>query len=166
MEWETVIGLEIHVQLATQSKLFSGAATQFGAEPNTQACTIDLGLPGVLPVLNQEAVRLAVKFGLSIDAEITHVNYIPGTFSVKFSTDTEKNLMNRRLFPGMKAKVKITAIELDNVITVPNSLINGNSVWIMTGKGKQKKTVKKGPTNGKVTVILKGLQEGDKVTSK
>jgi len=103
---------------------------------------------------------------LEIDAEITHVNYIPGTFSVNLSTDTEKNLMNRRLFPGMKAKVKITAIDLDNVITVPNSLINGNSVWIMTGKGKQKKTVKKGPTNGKVTVILKGLQEGDKVTSK
>lgn len=70
MEWETVIGLEVHVQLLTQSKLFSGAATTFGAEPNTQACAVDLGLPGVLPVLNEEAVRLAVKLGLSIHAEI------------------------------------------------------------------------------------------------
>jgi len=70
MQWETVIGLEIHTQLATQSKIFSGAPTRFGAEPNTQACAIDLGLPGVLPVLNAEAVRLAVRFGKAIDAEV------------------------------------------------------------------------------------------------
>lgn len=70
MEWETVIGLEIHTQLATQSKIFSGAATAYGAEPNTQACAVDLGLPGVLPVLNQEAVNMAVKLGLAIEAEI------------------------------------------------------------------------------------------------
>ena len=70
MQWETVIGLEIHTQLATQSKIFSGAPTRFGAEPNTQACAIDLGLPGVLPVLNAEAVRLAVRFGKAIAAEV------------------------------------------------------------------------------------------------
>jgi aspartyl-tRNA(Asn)/glutamyl-tRNA(Gln) amidotransferase subunit B len=70
MQWETVIGLEIHTQLATKSKIFSGAPTAFGASPNTQACAIDLGLPGVLPVLNREAVRLAVRFGRAIDAEI------------------------------------------------------------------------------------------------
>jgi aspartyl-tRNA(Asn)/glutamyl-tRNA(Gln) amidotransferase subunit B len=70
MQWETVIGLEIHAQLATQSKIFSGAPTTYGAEPNTQACAIDLGLPGVLPVLNQEAVRMAVKLGLAIGAEV------------------------------------------------------------------------------------------------
>ena len=70
MAWETVIGLEIHTQLATQSKIFSGAPTAFGAAPNTQACAIDLGLPGVLPVLNAEAVRLAVRFGTAINAEI------------------------------------------------------------------------------------------------
>ncbi|MDG4551899.1 MAG: Asp-tRNA(Asn)/Glu-tRNA(Gln) amidotransferase subunit GatB [Candidatus Contendobacter sp.] len=70
MEWETVIGLEIHAQLATKSKIFSGAATAYGAEPNTQACAIDLGLPGVLPVLNREAVRMAVTFGLAIGAEV------------------------------------------------------------------------------------------------
>ena len=69
-QWEVVIGLEIHSQLSTQSKIFSGAATAYGAEPNTQACAVDLGLPGVLPVLNQDAVRKAVTFGLAIDAEI------------------------------------------------------------------------------------------------
>ncbi len=71
MQWEAVIGLEIHAQLATKSKIFSGASTAYGAEPNTQACEVDLGLPGVLPVLNEEAVRMAAKFGLAIDAEIT-----------------------------------------------------------------------------------------------
>ncbi|GAB6046202.1 Asp-tRNA(Asn)/Glu-tRNA(Gln) amidotransferase subunit GatB [Methyloparacoccus murrellii] len=70
MQWETVIGLEIHAQLATKSKIFSGAATAYGAEPNTQACAIDLGLPGVLPVLNEDAVRMAVKFGLAIGATV------------------------------------------------------------------------------------------------
>ena len=68
--WEAVIGLEIHAQLATRSKIFSGASTAFGAEPNAQACIIDLGYPGVLPVLNQEAVNMAIKFGLAIDARI------------------------------------------------------------------------------------------------
>ena len=70
MSWEAVIGLEIHVRLATQSKIFSGAATAYGAEPNAQACAVDLGLPGVLPVLNEAAVEMAVKFGLAIGAEI------------------------------------------------------------------------------------------------
>jgi aspartyl-tRNA(Asn)/glutamyl-tRNA(Gln) amidotransferase subunit B len=70
MQWETVIGLEIHTQLATQSKIFSGAPTAFGAEPNTQACAIDLGLPGVLPVLNRQAVVFAVRFGRAISAHI------------------------------------------------------------------------------------------------
>ena len=70
MQWEVVIGLEIHAQLATKSKIFSGASTAYGAEPNTQACAVDLGLPGVLPVLNKEAVRMAVKFGLANECEI------------------------------------------------------------------------------------------------
>ncbi len=68
--WEAVIGLEIHCQLLTQSKIFSGAATAYGAEPNTQADAVTLGLPGVLPVLNQDAVKMAVKFGLAIGAHI------------------------------------------------------------------------------------------------
>jgi aspartyl-tRNA(Asn)/glutamyl-tRNA(Gln) amidotransferase subunit B len=70
MEWEVVIGLEIHAQLATKSKIFSGSSTAYGAEANTQANAVDLGLPGVLPVFNEEALRMAVKFGLAIDAEI------------------------------------------------------------------------------------------------
>lgn len=70
MEWEAVIGLEVHVQLSTCSKLFSGTSTAFGAEPNTQANVYDLAMPGTLPVLNSEALRMAVRFGLAIDAEI------------------------------------------------------------------------------------------------
>jgi aspartyl-tRNA(Asn)/glutamyl-tRNA(Gln) amidotransferase subunit B len=69
-QWETVIGLEIHAQLATRSKIFSGSPTAYGAPPNTQANLVDLGYPGVLPVLNGAAVRMAVKFGLAIGAEI------------------------------------------------------------------------------------------------
>ena len=68
--WEVVIGLEIHTQLATNSKIFSGASTAYGAEPNTQACLIDLGYPGVLPVLNEEVVRMACKFGLAVNATV------------------------------------------------------------------------------------------------
>ena len=74
MEWETVIGLEIHAQLSTKSKIFSAASTQFGAEPNSQACAVDLGLPGVLPVLNKEAVNKAIKFGLAVNAHINQRN--------------------------------------------------------------------------------------------
>ncbi|AYF34725.1 Asp-tRNA(Asn)/Glu-tRNA(Gln) amidotransferase subunit GatB [Halomonas sp. XH26] len=74
MQWETVIGLEVHVQLATRSKIFSGASTAFGAEPNTQACAVDLGLPGVLPVLNEQAVAMAVQFGLAVHADIPEVS--------------------------------------------------------------------------------------------
>jgi aspartyl-tRNA(Asn)/glutamyl-tRNA(Gln) amidotransferase subunit B len=70
MEWEVVIGLETHTQLQTKSKIFSGASTAFGAEPNTQACIVSLAMPGVLPVLNKEAVKCAIKFGLAINAHI------------------------------------------------------------------------------------------------
>ncbi|MDC0222496.1 Asp-tRNA(Asn)/Glu-tRNA(Gln) amidotransferase subunit GatB [Gammaproteobacteria bacterium] len=71
MSWETVIGLEIHVQLNTNSKIFSGASTSYGSEQNTNTSLIDLGYPGVLPVLNKDAVMMAIKFGLAIDAEIS-----------------------------------------------------------------------------------------------
>ena len=70
MEWETVIGLEVHVSLSTKSKLFSGSSTRFGAQPNTQASIFDCALPGTLPVLNEEALRMAVRFGVAIGAEI------------------------------------------------------------------------------------------------
>jgi aspartyl-tRNA(Asn)/glutamyl-tRNA(Gln) amidotransferase subunit B len=74
MNWEVVIGLEIHAQLKTKSKIFSGASTAFGAEPNTQACALDLGLPGVLPVLNKEAVNMAIKFGIATHCDIAPKN--------------------------------------------------------------------------------------------
>ena len=74
MSWETVIGLEVHVQLSTKTKLFSGASTGFGAEPNTQVDLIDLGLPGVLPVVNKEAFYKAIRFGLATKAEINQVS--------------------------------------------------------------------------------------------
>ena len=70
MSWEVVIGLEIHTQLATRSKIFSSASTAYGAEPNTQACLVDLGYPGVLPVLNQEVVHMAAMFGLAVNATV------------------------------------------------------------------------------------------------
>ncbi len=71
MQWEVVIGLEVHAQLNTKSKIFSGASTAYGAAPNTQACEVDLGLPGVLPVLNEEVVRMAALFALAIDANVS-----------------------------------------------------------------------------------------------
>jgi aspartyl-tRNA(Asn)/glutamyl-tRNA(Gln) amidotransferase subunit B len=71
MQWEIVIGLEVHTQLSTSSKIFSGASTAFGAEPNTQACAVDLALPGVLPVLNRGAVERAIRFGLAVGAHIS-----------------------------------------------------------------------------------------------
>ncbi len=70
--WETIIGLEVHTQLKTKSKIFSSASTDFGAEQNTQACAIDLGLPGVLPVLNEDVVLMAIKFGLAINGKIAN----------------------------------------------------------------------------------------------
>ncbi len=70
MKWEAVIGLEVHVQLLTRSKIFSAASTAYGAAPNTQACAVDIALPGVLPVMNEEAARMAVKLGLAVNAEI------------------------------------------------------------------------------------------------
>ena len=70
MQWETVIGLEVHLQLATESKIFSGSPTTFGAQPNTQASAVDLAMPGMLPVLNEKAVRYAVMFGLGIGAQV------------------------------------------------------------------------------------------------
>ncbi len=74
MEWETVIGIEVHVRLKTQSKIFSGAATAYGAKANTQACSVDLAFPGVLPVLNKDTVALAVRFGAAIDANIAQLS--------------------------------------------------------------------------------------------
>ena len=69
-QWESVIGLEIHIQLATKSKIFCGSATAYGAAPNTQANALDLGMPGTLPVFNREALHMAIRFGLAVGAKI------------------------------------------------------------------------------------------------
>jgi aspartyl-tRNA(Asn)/glutamyl-tRNA(Gln) amidotransferase subunit B len=111
MEWEVVIGLEVHAQLATKTKIFSGAPTAYGAEPNTQACAVDLGLPGVLPVLNLEAVKMAVKFGLAIDAELTN----PSIFARKnyFYPDLPKGYQISQMDLPIVGKGQL-AIELED----------------------------------------------------
>jgi len=111
MEWETVIGLEIHTQLATRSKIFSGASTAYGAEPNTQACAVDLGLPGVLPVVNKEVINMAINFGVAIDAEIAPVT----VFARKnyFYPDLPKGYQISQLDLPIVGKGEIT-IDLDD----------------------------------------------------
>ena len=74
MKWEVVIGLEVHTQLSTCSKIFSGSSTAFGAAPNTQASAVDIALPGVLPVMNRAAVEKAICFGLAVDAHINRTS--------------------------------------------------------------------------------------------
>ena len=116
MVWETVIGLEIHSQLKTKSKIFSGASTAFGATPNSQACAVDLGLPGVLPVLNKEVVKMAVTFGLAIDAKIN-----------KRSIFARKNYF----YPDLPKGYQISQFELP--------IVGEGEIEISTGDGKVKK---------------------------
>jgi aspartyl-tRNA(Asn)/glutamyl-tRNA(Gln) amidotransferase subunit B len=119
--WEAVIGLEIHAQLATRSKIFSGAATTFGAEPNAQACAVDLGLPGVLPVLNAEAVHMAALFGLAIDAEVA----LESTFDRK-----------NYFYPDLPKGYQISQLA--------QPIVNGGQVVITLGEGEtaEQKTVR------------------------
>ncbi len=115
MEWETVIGLEIHAQLATRSKIFSGAPTAYGAEPNTQACLIDLGYPGVLPVLNAEAVRMAARFGLAVGATVA-----------RRSVFARKNYF----YPDLPKGYQISQYELP--------IVSGGSLTIVLDDGSEK----------------------------
>ncbi len=114
--WEVVIGLEIHTQLATQSKIFSGASTAYGAEPNTQACLVDLGYPGVLPVLNEEAVRMAAKFGLAVNATVS-----------PRSVFARKNYF----YPDLPKGYQISQFELPIVV--------GGELFIKDADGKDKR---------------------------
>ncbi|MBL8496267.1 Asp-tRNA(Asn)/Glu-tRNA(Gln) amidotransferase subunit GatB [Nitrosomonas sp. JL21] len=113
MQWEIVIGLEVHTQLSTQSKIFSGASTAYGAAPNTQACVIDLALPGVLPVLNKGAVERAIKFGLSVGAKINS----PSIFARKnyFYPDLPKGYQISQyelpVVQGGSIKIEVDGIE-------------------------------------------------------
>ena len=124
-EWETVIGLEVHVQLATKSKIFSGASTLFGSSPNTQACNIDLGMPGVLPVLNEKVLKMAIKFGLSIKANINsptqfaRKNYfypdLPKGYQISQLDNpiVEGGGLEITLKDGSKKKIRITRAHLE-----------------------------------------------------
>jgi aspartyl-tRNA(Asn)/glutamyl-tRNA(Gln) amidotransferase subunit B len=113
--WEAVIGLEIHTQLATASKIFSGAPTAYGAAPNTQASLIDLGYPGVLPVLNEEAVRMAVKFGLAIGATVARRSIL-----------ARKNYF----YPDLPKGYQISQYELP--------IVAGGSLTIEDAEGREK----------------------------
>ena len=117
MQWETVIGLEVHVQLSTRSKIFSGASTAFGAEPNTQACDVDVALPGVLPVLNAAAVDKAVLFGLAVGADVN-----------RRSVFARKNYF----YPDLPKGYQISQYELP--------IVQGGHVEIMSGD--QVKTIR------------------------
>lgn len=125
MQWETVIGLEVHLQLATQSKIFSGSDTTFGAPPNTQANAVDLAMPGMLPVLNEQAVRFAVLFGLGIGAEIAmrsvfdRKNYFypdsPKGYQISQFADpiVGKGIFEIQLEDGSTKKIGITRAHLE-----------------------------------------------------
>ena len=114
MQWEVVIGLEIHVQLSTKSKIFSGSSTAYGAEPNTQMSTVDMGLPGVLPVFNGEALRKSVMFGLAVGAKINNRS----VFDRKnyFYPDSPKAYQISQLYYPIVGEGYID-IELDNGVT-------------------------------------------------
>ena len=110
-EWESVIGLEVHVQLSTESKIFSNAPTKFGQEQNSQASLVDLGLPGVLPVLNEKTIEMAIKFGCAVDAEISS----KAIFARKnyFYPDLPKGYQISQLDDPIVGKGKIN-VEVDN----------------------------------------------------
>ena len=114
--WEVVIGLEVHAQLATDSKIFSGASTAYGAEPNTQACLVDLGYPGVLPVLNKEVVLMACKFGLAVSATVA-----------KRSVFARKNYF----YPDLPKGYQISQFELP--------IVEHGELFIPDGDGKTKR---------------------------
>ncbi|CAM3758430.1 Asp-tRNA(Asn)/Glu-tRNA(Gln) amidotransferase subunit GatB [Polynucleobacter antarcticus] len=113
MQWEIVIGLETHTQLQTQSKIFSGASTRFGAAPNTQACAVDLALPGVLPVLNREAVEHAIRFGLAVNAKIASASIF-----------ARKNYF----YPDLPKGYQISQMELPVVIGGQVEILMGDEV--------------------------------------
>ncbi|MDA7855914.1 Asp-tRNA(Asn)/Glu-tRNA(Gln) amidotransferase GatCAB subunit B, partial [Pseudomonadales bacterium] len=114
MQWETVIGLEVHVQLATQSKIFSGSSTAFGAAPNTQANAVDMAMPGTLPVANEQAFHSAILFGLAIQADITRTS----VFERKnyFYPDLPKGYQTTQLEKPIVGAGTIELIDGDNNI--------------------------------------------------
>ena len=116
MQWEVVIGLETHAQLQTQSKIFSGASTHFGASPNTQACAVDLALPGVLPVLNRQAVEHAICFGLAVGAKISPASIF-----------ARKNYF----YPDLPKGYQISQMELPVVVGGQLEILVGDQVKVV-----------------------------------
>jgi len=116
MQWEIVIGLETHAQLQTQSKIFSGASTRFGASPNTQACAVDLALPGVLPVLNRQAVEHAIRFGLAVNAKISPASIF-----------ARKNYF----YPDLPKGYQISQMDLPVVVGGHLEILVGDQVKVM-----------------------------------
>ncbi|MCX7892187.1 MAG: Asp-tRNA(Asn)/Glu-tRNA(Gln) amidotransferase subunit GatB [Burkholderiales bacterium] len=114
MKWETVIGLEVHAQLSTRAKIFSGAPTAFGAAPNTQACAVDIALPGVLPVLNRGAVERAIRFGLAIGATVNRTSIF-----------ARKNYF----YPDLPKGYQISQYE--------RPIVEGGAIRIVTGAGEK-----------------------------
>ncbi|MDX2463574.1 MAG: Asp-tRNA(Asn)/Glu-tRNA(Gln) amidotransferase subunit GatB [Porticoccus sp.] len=143
MEWETVIGLEVHAQLATKSKIFSGSSTAFGAEPNTQASALDLAMPGTLPVPNEQAFRYAIMFGLAIDAEIAKTSvferknyFYPDLPKAYQTTQLEKPIVGPghveiELADGTKKSIRIHHAHLEE--DAGKSLHEGNFEHGMSG---------------------------------
>src|SRR5256885_7860184 len=114
MKWEIVIGLETHAQLSTRSKMFSGASTEFGAPPNTQASAVDIALPGVLPVANKGAVERAIRFGLAIGATLN-----------RRSIFARKNYF----YPDLPKGYQISQYELP--------IVQGGEIRVVTGEGEK-----------------------------
>lgn len=114
--WETVIGIEVHTQLATKTKIFSGAATKYGAEPNTQACIIDLAMPGVLPVLNKACVDMAIKFGIAVNATVN-----------QYSVFARKNYF----YPDLPKGYQISQFE--------DPIVSGGELLISLKNGEEKR---------------------------
>ena len=149
MSWDTVIGLEIHVQLATKTKIFSGASTAYGAEPNTQACAIDLAMPGTLPVLNKQAVNYAIMFGLAIDAEIGQVSaferknyFYPDSPKGYQTTQLERPIVGRgnveiQLADGQTKNVRIHHAHLEE--DAGKSLHEGNFTQLFGYRSKSRR---------------------------
>ena len=134
MKWETVIGLETHAQLSTRSKIFSGASTAFGAAPNTQACAVDIALPGVLPVLNRGAVERAIRFGLAVGGKIN-----------RRSIFARKNYF----YPDLPKGYQISQYELP--------IVEGGTLDIVVGEQQKTVHLTRASRRGRRQVAARGL---------
>ncbi|CDZ16587.1 Aspartyl/glutamyl-tRNA(Asn/Gln) amidotransferase subunit B [Candidatus Johnevansia muelleri] len=130
MKWETVIGLEVHVQLSTQSKIFSGAIAKFNNKPNTNICAIDLGMPGTLPVLNENVIAMAIRFGLALGAEINDISIFERKHY--FYPDLPKGYQTSQMTQPIIGPCKIN-LELDNC---ENKIVRINHIHIEEDAGK------------------------------